>query len=254
MNITLIGFMGTGKSVVGRQLAKRLGWRFVNVDDLIEATAKKPIAQLFTEHGEAVFRRLEKRAIRRAIRGDQLVIATGGGAFVNPENRRLLRGVGPVICLCASPKVILQRVRPTLSKRPMLAHVTSPLDRIEQLLVQRAASYAKADLTIDTSRLGIEEVVDQIWETVSAWVSKSWRYLMAHHDKLTQRYGGKYIAVLDDRVVAVGTTHLNAYQQIRKPVPAGCEVAIYYIPLPEESAVALSCESAPPHSAPRSAV
>ena len=121
MNITLTGFMGTGKTAVGRLLAKRLGWRFVDIDSLIVASAKESVAKIFIEHGEAVFRRLENRAIRQVVRADQQVIATGGGAFVNPENRRLLRAGGPVICLTASPKVILQRVTPTLARRPMLA-------------------------------------------------------------------------------------------------------------------------------------
>jgi len=239
MNITLTGFMGTGKSAVGKLLAKQLGWRFVDVDGVIEASAKKPIAEIFAEHGEAVFRRLENRAIRRVVRSDQQVIATGGGAFVNPENRRLLRAVGPVICLTANPKIILQRVSSTLAKRPMLAHVPSPLVRIQQLLAHRASPYAKADLMIDTSHLTIDEVATRIWDEIGPWMSRSWQYLLKHSAKLAMRYGGKYIAVLDDRIVAVGTTQLQAYQRIARPVPPTCEVGIYYVPLPEESAIAL---------------
>lgn len=245
MNITLTGFMGTGKTVVGRRLAKQLGWAFVNLDSLIEAVARKPVATIFAEHSEAVFRRLETRAIRRAMRGDQQVIATGGGAFANPQNRRLLRSGGPVICLTAHPKVILQRVTPTLASRPMLASPASsgaggpPLARIGQLLAQRASAYAKADLTIDTSRLSVEEVVERIWEEVGPWMSRSWEYLRRHGDKLTQRYGGKYVVVLDDRIVAVGATQLEAYQRLARPVPPRCEVGIYYIPSPEEPAIAL---------------
>lgn len=238
MNITLTGFMGTGKTVVGRRLAKQLGWAFVNLDALIETAAKKPVTKIFAEHSEAVFRRLETRAIRRAVRGDQQVIATGGGAFVNPQNRRLLRSGGPVICLTAHPKVILQRVTPTLASRPMLAG-GQPLTRIGQLLAQRASAYAKADLTIDTSRLSIEEVVERIWEEVGPWMSRSWEYLRRHGEKLTQRYGGKYVVVLDDRIVAVGATQLEAYQRLARPVPPRCEVGIYYIPSSEEPAIAL---------------
>ena len=132
MNITLTGFMGTGKTAVGKRLAKRLGWRFVDVDSVIVASAKESVAKIFAEHGEAVFRRLEKRAIRRIAKGRQQVIATGGGAFVNPENQRLLRAVGPVICLTASPRVIVQRASPTLSSRPLLAKAASPLQRVSQ--------------------------------------------------------------------------------------------------------------------------
>ena len=238
MNITLTGFMGTGKTTVGKRLAKRLGWRLVDIDRLIETHAKQPVAKIFAEHGETVFRRLETRAIHRVAQGDGQVITTGGGAFVNAENRRLLRAIGPVICLSASPKVILQRVSPTLSKRPLLAG-SSPLVRIQALLAQRASAYAKADLTVDTSGLSIDDVVERIWEQIGPWMSKSWHYLLTHCHHLSQRYGGKYVVVLEDRIVAVGTTHLKAYQRLRKPLPANREVGIYYIPLPEESAVAL---------------
>lgn len=239
MNITLTGFMGTGKTAVGKQLAKRLGWRFVDIDRLIEERAGKSVARIFAEHGEAVFRRLENRMIRRVTQSHEQVIATGGGAFVNPQNRRLLRAVGPVICLTASPRVVLQRVSPTLSKRPLLADAPSPLGRIQQLMTQRAAAYSKADLVIDTSRLTVDEVIEAVWANIGPWISKSWQYLLKHCFQLTQRYGGKYIAVLDDRIVAIGLTHLKAYQAIPRPVPPNREVAIYYIPLPEESAVAL---------------
>ena len=80
MNITLIGFMGTGKTTIGKRLAKRLGWRFVDIDQQIETSAKKPVPRIFAEHGEPVFRRLEERIIRRSVREDHQVIATGGGA------------------------------------------------------------------------------------------------------------------------------------------------------------------------------
>ncbi len=94
MNIILTGFMGTGKSVAGRKLARRLDWPFVDIDEQIEKSAGLPIAAIFTGHGESVFRRLEKRAIHRAVRTPGQVIATGGGAFVDQENPRLLRGAG----------------------------------------------------------------------------------------------------------------------------------------------------------------
>ncbi|MBI1992011.1 MAG: hypothetical protein HYY90_01935 [Candidatus Omnitrophica bacterium] len=238
MNIILTGFMGTGKSAVGTRLARRLGWRFVNLDTLIEASAKKPVAKIFAEHGETVFRRMEQRAIHRVARGDQQVIATGGGAVVDPENRRILRALGPVICLTAHPKVILQRVSPTVSSRPMLSG-GAPFVQIQRLLRQRAFAYAKADLTIDTSALSVDEVVERIWAQIGPWISKGWHYLLKNSEKLTQRYGGRYIAVLDDRIVAVGATQLEAYQRIAKPVSPRCEVGIYYIPLPEEPALAL---------------
>ncbi len=238
MNIILTGFMGTGKTAVGKRLAKLLGWSFVDVDRLIEEAAKKSVARIFAEHGERVFRRLEQRAIRRVVRCRAHVIATGGGAFVSPENRRLLRASGPVVCLTASPKVIQQRVARTAGTRPLLASGASTA-RIEQLMTQRASAYAKADVVIDTSALTAEQTVGAIWDHIGPWLSKSWQYLLKHSQQLSQRYGGRYIAVLDDRIVAIGATQLETYQRIRKPVPSACEVGIYYIPLPEESAVAL---------------
>ena len=230
--------MGTGKTAVGKRLAKRLGWAFVDTDVLIEASAKRSIARIFAEHSEAVFRRLERRIIRRVVRGREQVIAAGGGAFVDPESQRALRGVGPIICLTASPKVILERVSRTPGSRPMLAG-GPPLLRIQQLLAQRAPAYAKADLTIDVSRLSVEETVELIWEHVGPWISRSWQYLVKHSDELAQRYGGRYIAVLDDRIVGTGTTQLEAYRRVPKPVPASREVGIYYIPSLEKSAVVL---------------
>lgn len=258
MNITLIGFMGTGKSAVGRKLARRLNWKFVDVDALIESMAGTSIPRIFAEHSEAVFRRLERRAIRRAVKADQQVIATGGGAFVDAANRSLLRTVGPVICLTAIPATIVRRVGPTRARRPMLAggEVRS---RIERLLQQRAPAYAKADLTIATDGASADDVVERIWEAIGPWVCKSWHYLLTHSEQLIHRYGGQYIAVIDDRIVGVGPTQLKAYQEAmrqesgRRPAGrrhslagkdragsvAGADVAIFYIPLRKEAPTAL---------------
>ena len=239
MNITLTGFMGTGKTAVGRKLAKRLGWKFLDIDELIESSAKMSIREIFAEHGEPVFRRLEKRMILRVTKRKNQVISTGGGAFTFAENRRILRAVGPVICLTASPKDILARVGRNLSRRPLLASAPSPLNKIKELMDARAASYAKADMTIDTSGLSVYEVLGRIWQVVGPLMSKSWQYLLDHNPKLCQKYAGKYIAVLDDKIVGCGDTHLSAYQSIPKKCPASCEVAVYYIPLPEESSLVL---------------
>ena len=231
--------MGTGKSSVGKRLAKRLGWHFVDLDSVVEGIAGKPIPRIFAEHGEAVFRRLEWRAIRRTVRADNQVIATGGGAFLDPQNQRLLKAVGPVICLTATPKAVFDRVRHTIASRPVLSQGPA-YARIQHLMQQRNPSYAKADATIETTDASVDDVAEQLWAMLSPWTCKSWQYLVKHGAKLTQRYGGKYIAVVDDRVVAAGSTHLEAYQGIRRPLPHGCEVGIYYVPLPEEPAVALA--------------
>jgi len=239
MNVILTGFMGTGKTAVGKRLAKRLGWRFVDVDELIEASAKKSVAAVFAQHGEQVFRRLERRMIRQVTRGSEQVIATGGGAFIDERNRACLRVSGPVICLTARPRAILARVKPRLEARPLLRGHDDPLRRIRALLRQRAGDYAKADLTLDTSGLSVDEVLERLWEKLSPYVCRSWRYLLEHSKTLTQRYGGKYIVVADDRVVACGDTQLQAYQNAAQRLPQKRETGIYYIPLPEESLTAL---------------
>jgi shikimate kinase len=238
MNIILTGFMGTGKSTVGKRLAKRLGWNFVDVDREIEARAGMPIARIFAERGEPVFRRLERRAVTRAAKGTEQVIATGGGAFVNPVSRATLRLAGPVICLTAKPQVIFARVGKRADARPLLAGHGSPLARIRLLLARRAAAYAQADLTVDTSNLSIDEVVERIWDTLSSSLCRSWRYFLDHVEQLSGRYGGKYVVVAQDRILASGDTQLEAFRHAGRRL-ADKDAGIYYIPLPEESLTAL---------------
>ena len=233
MNIVLTGFMGTGKTAAGKRLAKRLGWRFVDVDQLIESSAKMPIAKLFSERGEPVFRRLERRVIHRVARGQQQVIATGGGAFTDPQNRSRLRMTGPVICLTARPQAILDRVGRKLVARPLLAGAANPLSRIKTLLHQRAGAYAQADMTIDTTRLSLDEVVERLWEQLKPCLCKSWEYLQAHSHELGQRYGGKYVVVVDNRIVSSGKTQLEAYQNASPRLTERRDAGIYFIPLAE---------------------
>lgn len=239
MNVILTGFMGTGKTAVGKRLAKRLGWKFVDLDELIVAGAKMPIAKIFSERGETVFRRLERRHISRVVHGRHQVIATGGGAFVNPRNRSFLRASGTVICLTARPAVILERVSHKLRMLPMLVGATNPLTRIKTLLAQRAPAYAQADLTIDTSHLSVDEIVERLWQQLSPHLCKSWQYLLDHAPELSNRYGGKYIVVVENRIVASGDTQLEAYQHAPSQLVQKQDAGIYYIPLPEESLTAL---------------
>lgn len=238
MNVILTGFMGTGKTAVGKRLAKRLGWRFVDVDQLIEATARMSVPRIFAERGEAVFRRLERRIIGRVVHGHEQVIATGGGAVLDPQNRSRLRACGPVICLTAAPRAIIERLGPKLSSRPLLRGGTGRLTKIRTLLRQRAKAYGQADVTIDTTSLSVEEVAERIWQQLSPSLCRSWQYLLDHLAKLAPRYGGKYVVVVDDRVIACGETQLQAYQRARR-LPQSAETGIYYVPLPEESLTAL---------------
>lgn len=160
MRIILTGFMGTGKSAVGRRLAERLGLAFADLDDLIEEDAGMAIPEIFASEGEAGFRRRERRLIATMASRDNLVLATGGGAVLDPENLRTLKARGLLVCLQAEPRTILERIGPD-SGRPLL-ETADRMARILALLEQRAPAYAAADLIIDTSHLGIGEVVDRI--------------------------------------------------------------------------------------------
>ncbi len=159
-NIILTGFMATGKTVVSKRLAEKLGYRFVDTDQQIERYTKKSVSDIFTQAGEAEFRRLEKLLLHWLIHYERAVISSGGGMIVNPDNLKELKKMGKIICLTASPEVILERIKHE-TQRPLL-HNPDPLSKIKELLVKREASYTNADYTIDTSQLSVEEVVEQI--------------------------------------------------------------------------------------------
>jgi len=159
-NIILGGFMGTGKSSVGKRLAERLGYEFVDLDDLIEAEARLPIAQIFATRGETMFRAMEREMVIRVSARTRCVIATGGGAIVEPRNLEVLQGSGVVIALTASAEVILSRVGAG-GDRPMLWGADTR-QRVVDLLAERTPAYAKADALIDTSARSVDEVVEYI--------------------------------------------------------------------------------------------
>ncbi len=163
-NIVLAGFMATGKTSVGRRLAARLGYDFLDLDDLIEADAGAPIPQIFAGRGEAVFRELEARAVERVAHRRGCVVATGGGAIVNRRNLEALKQSGTVITLTADPDTILARIGPE-DDRPMLWGGDRRA-RVRQLLEERAPAYAKADLILDTSARSVEEMVEHIVATL----------------------------------------------------------------------------------------
>lgn len=159
-NVVLIGFMGTGKSVVGRVLAARLGCPFVDVDEAIEQAQGRPIRAIFAEQGEAAFRAAERAMIQRVTQCDGQVIAAGGGSVMEEANFAALTRQGWLVWLTAEPDVILQRIGET-SRRPLL-DVPDPKQRIAELLARRRATYAKADAVVDTTQRTVEEVVDDI--------------------------------------------------------------------------------------------
>jgi 3-dehydroquinate synthase len=166
-NLVITGFSGTGKSMVGRRVAEKLSWDFVDTDDEIVKRAGKPIAQVFAQEGEGRFRELEREAIREACQQRQSVIAIGGGAIVDQQNYELLAKTGVIVCLEAGPETIYERLfreaarSPGTEVRPLLA-VDNPLERIRQLKDSRQSHYAKADWTIHTDGLSISEVADEV--------------------------------------------------------------------------------------------
>jgi shikimate kinase len=159
--VVLTGFMGTGKTSVGERLAARLGQPFVDTDALIERRAGRPIAAIFAADGEATFRSAERRAIAEAVAVPGAVIATGGGAIADADNLATLRAAAPIICLTARPDVILARTQAGGPVRPLLQG-DDPARRVAELLAQRAAAYAEADLILDTSERTIDDLVADI--------------------------------------------------------------------------------------------
>lgn len=164
-NIALIGFMAVGKSAVGRNLAKRLGRRFVDLDRMIEKRAGFKVREIFELKGEPFFRDLEKQTLADLLQQADQVIATGGGVVMDDENLRLLKDKALLVCLKATTDTILARVG-SGSKRPLLRG-PNRRERIEELLKLRAEKYAQAHVTVDTSNLTLDQVVDQIVAAVN---------------------------------------------------------------------------------------
>lgn len=161
-SIALIGFMGTGKTTVGKRLARRLGYQFVDSDSEIEHRAGVPVRTIFQEQGEAAFRSLESDTIAALVTQPNQVISTGGGTILQTKNADLLRANCLVVWLTASPGVILKRVG-NAETRPLLANAADPLARIRQLLDARSRLYqAAAHLRVDTTHRKPEAIVDEI--------------------------------------------------------------------------------------------
>ena len=171
--LIITGFMATGKSSVGPMVARRLGWEFVDVDSIIVARAGKPVAQIFADEGEAHFRTLERDAVayltsdcRRCPQchgPHPEVISTGGGVLIDESNCEALKRVGVIVCLTARPETIAMRVERSKTKRPKLTEGGKPtLERIKELMAERAQAYARADVQIDASDLSVGQLADNV--------------------------------------------------------------------------------------------
>jgi shikimate kinase len=160
-NIVLVGFMGTGKSTVGRFLAEKLGWDIVDTDHYIEKKEGMSIAELFSKRGELYFRETETRSIQEIMSRSNQVVATGGGAVLAAENRLSLKTKGYVVALTATVDTIIQRVSGDRN-RPLLlgkANIVVP-----ELLEKRKHAYDFADVAISTDRLRIEIISQRIMD------------------------------------------------------------------------------------------
>jgi shikimate kinase len=159
-NLALVGFMGTGKSSVGRMAAEYLRFSFVDTDELIESETGKSVADIFAHHGEAIFRQFERDVVHALGTRRGVVIATGGGLVADPANMASLKRHALVVCLWASPETIWERVR-SQTHRPLL-QTANPQAKIRELLEQRGPAYRSADVLLHTGFRSTKEVVQQV--------------------------------------------------------------------------------------------
>jgi len=161
MNIILIGFMGSGKTAVGQELARQLKLKYLDTDILIEKSGGKKISEIFAQKGEEHFRKLETEVVKALEDYDGFVVSTGGGIVLKEENVKMLKKAGPLVLLWAEPEAVIKRIGHQ-RHRPLLA-VDDPAAEAKKILGQRKPIYQKAaDFTVDTSNLKIEEVVSEI--------------------------------------------------------------------------------------------
>jgi len=156
----LVGFMGAGKSTIARAAGRRLGWRVEDIDERIEARERRSVASIFAQNGEAYFRQLERQVLGELLPQRHVIIATGGGTFVEPDNRALMLSDGAVAWLDVPLGQVLKRV-PNDGRRPLAADRTA----MEQLYQRRQLAYAEAHARIDSSR-PVQEVVELLLEWI----------------------------------------------------------------------------------------
>lgn len=165
-NIVLTGFMGTGKTTVGKLLAAELGYEFVDTDIAIETRCGRTIPEIFRELGEDAFRRLEADLVMELAEREGLVIATGGRLMLDQANAAALSRKGLVFCLSATPDEILSRVMNDQQSRPLL-NVTEPGERIVELLAQRAEGYRRF-YQVMTNDKSPEEIIRELVDLIRA--------------------------------------------------------------------------------------
>ncbi|MEZ5828916.1 MAG: shikimate kinase [Hyphomicrobiales bacterium] len=164
-SIVLIGLMGAGKTAVGRRLASRLDLPFTDADSEIEDAAGQSIKEIFAEHGEAYFREGERKVIARLLEGGPQVLATGGGAYMNPKTRAAIKARGLSVWLKADLRVLLKRVQ-RRDHRPLLA-VGDPEAVMKKLLAERNPVYAEADVTVESREVPHDVIVGAVIDAIA---------------------------------------------------------------------------------------
>ena len=181
-NIFLVGFMASGKSHVGRQLEKKIGWKLLDADSEIVERAGRSIETIFKTDGQKVFRALESDIVAELCAGSRQIVAMGGGAFLNPANSQKMLSNGFVVCLRARPETILKRLnkyqtndwsrgRRNTPIRPLLDDDNS-VEKIERLIQERSIAYSKAHYQVDTDELDPDEIAQQIWDFLGNGIDK----------------------------------------------------------------------------------
>ena len=167
--VVLIGFMGAGKTTVGRQLAKRLRWKFLDLDDVIEQREQKRVAEIFAASGEAAFRRMESAALKALLQDrkaeSDLVLALGGGAFVQERNRAALHAAGAITVLLEAP---LEELRRRCNSERKVRPLAQERARFEELFAARRADYALAQFTVQTLDKPVQQVSAEIEQLLKA--------------------------------------------------------------------------------------
>ena len=163
--IVLVGLMGAGKTTIGRRLAAVIGLPFIDADEEIERAAGLPVTEIFTRHGEQEFRRGERSVIKRLLEGPPHVLATGGGAFMDPETRALVREKGLSVWLREDLDVLMRRVEKR-DTRPLLRG-GDPRAVMERLMAERYPVYAEADVIVDSNNGPHNQAVTQVLEALA---------------------------------------------------------------------------------------
>ncbi len=170
-NLVLVGFMGTGKTEVGKVVSEQMGRTLVDIDDHIIRACRMTVNEIFKTCGEDLFREIESGMIKRFSRIEGLIISTGGGSLLRMENVHNLKRTGLLICLAASPEEIVRRIADD-RHRPLLA-VPDRIGAVREMMEKRSQSYRLSDFTLDTDGKSVSavvrEVLDAYWRLVKQW-------------------------------------------------------------------------------------